>query len=197
LPAQDARVRWARRSVRPGDERAVAPDSPDSNARLLRETLVVPGALDGTRLHAPFAAMPSGPAEVEAAALAFERALPARFDLVLLGLGADGHVASLFPGSSALAERTRGWVAVEAPAQISTRLTLTPPRLLSAGALLVLASGEAKAAAVARALEGPPDLAGCPGQLARHGTWLLDVAAASRLQRVQRPRAGEPPRSVS
>ena len=197
LLARDARVPWARLSVRPGDERAVAPDSPDSNARLLRESLVAPGALDAGRLHAPFATAPRGPADVEAAAAAFDRALPARFDLVLLGLGADGHVASLFPGSPALQERERGCVVAQAPVPPIVRVTLTPPRLLSAGVLLVLAAGEEKAAAVARALEGPLDLAACPAQLARHATWLLDIAAASRLQRVRPPRAGDPPRAVS
>ncbi len=177
LLARDVRVPWTRLVVWPGDERAVAPDAPESNARLLRETLVLPGALPASALHAAFASAPRSEAEVQAAADACDRALPARFDLVLLGLGADGHVASLFPHAPALSERRRRCVAVRAPVEPSARLTITPPLLESAGVLLVLAAGAEKAAAVARALEGPPDPDGCPAQLARHGTWLLDVAA--------------------
>jgi len=195
--AADASVPWSRLLVWPGDERLVPPDSPDSNLRLLRETLLVPGALPAAALRAPFAALPRTEAGLRAAADAFDHALPERFDVLLLGLGADGHVASLFPGSAALHERRRRAVATLSPRPPVGRLSITPPLIESAGALLVLASGEDKAAAVARALEGPDDLLACPAQLARRATWLLDVAAASRLQRVQRLRSDGPPRSVS
>jgi 6-phosphogluconolactonase len=197
LLAADASVPWSRLVVWPGDERAVAPDSPDSNLHLLRETLVVPGALPAAALRAPFASVPRTEAELAAAAEAFDRALPERFELVLLGLGADGHVASLFPGSVAVRESRRRGLAATGPVAPFTRLTITPPLLASAGALFVLAAGAEKAQAAARALEGPDDVDACPAQLARRATWLLDVAAASRLQRVRPPRAGDPPRAVS
>jgi 6-phosphogluconolactonase len=189
LLARDAGVPWSRLRVWPGDERAVAPDSPESNVRLLRETLVVPGALPANALDAPFETAPRTEAELEAAAAAFARRLPERLDLVLLGLGADGHVASLFPGSPALDERRR-CVAVRGPVEPRARISLTPPMIATTGTLLVLASGSEKAAAVARALEGELDLRACPAQLARGGAWLLDVDAAGRLARVRGSRRG-------
>ncbi len=184
--ARDVSVPWGLLRVWLGDERAVDPDSPDSNARLLRETLVAEGALRSDQLHAPFSAAPRTHADTEAAAAAYARRLPERFDVLLLGLGADGHVASLFPVSPALDETQRRCVAVRAPVDPVERLTITPALIASAGAVLVLVSGASKAQAVARALEGEWDPARTPGQLARGGTWLVDLDAAAALRR---PRA--------
>ncbi|HEX5009909.1 MAG TPA: 6-phosphogluconolactonase [Planctomycetota bacterium] len=183
LLATDSRVPWPMLAVWLGDERAVAPDDPASNARLLHETLVEPGALRADQLHAPFTAAPRTHADVEDAASSYARRMPERFDLVLLGLGADGHVASLFPRSPALQEMERRCVPVRAPVEPVERITLTPPLVASAGALLVLVSGTEKAEAVARALEGEWDPRQTPGQLARHGTWIVDREAAGALRR--------------
>lgn len=188
--AQDPRVPWGLLRVWLGDERGVAPDSPESNAALLRATLLRDRALRPDQLHLPLAEAPRTHADLEAAAAAYARRLPEGFDLLLLGLGADGHVASLFPRSPALAEEHRRCVCVRAPVEPVERLTLTPPVLAAAASVVVLVSGAAKAGAVATALEGEWDPAQCPGQLVRRGSWLVDMEAAAGLRR---PRGPEPP----
>ncbi|WP_372522351.1 6-phosphogluconolactonase, partial [Sulfuricaulis sp.] len=123
----------------------------------------------------------------EAAADEYARRLPERLDLIILGVGEDGHTVSLFPGSSALKERVRKVVAVVGPKAPLQRLTVTPPVIVVAVNKIVLVSGAGKAGAVAQALEGPQNLDACPAQLARDGIWIMDRAAASGL-RHQPPR---------
>ncbi|MHB1845013.1 MAG: 6-phosphogluconolactonase [Deltaproteobacteria bacterium] len=150
------RIDWASTALLFGDERRVAPDDPSSNQRMARETLlsglaVAPGAflpLDG--------ADPDG----ERAAERYERDLRSELgadppDLLLLGLGPDGHTASLFPGSPALDEKSRWVRSVPPPAAVTPvvpRLTVTPPLLLRARRTLVLVTGEDKREALKRAL---------------------------------------------
>jgi 6-phosphogluconolactonase len=162
-----------------GDERAVPPDHAESNYRAAVETLFAsrPEAL--ARVHR----MPGDAADLEAAARAYGDGLPERLDLMLLGIGEDGHTASLFPGSTALAERAARIAVVTGPKPPNPRLTVTPPVIESARQLLVLASGEGKAAAVARALEGPPDVVAVPAQLVRAAAWLVDRDAGRLLAR--------------
>ena len=140
----------------------------------------------------------------EAAAREYERSLPARLDILVLGMGPDGHTASLFPGSAALDERHRRVVpVVGAKAPVLTvpdsavidsgtrRVVLVQlqegrfePRevkLEAARRVAVIATGEDKAAMVARAIEGPLAPKDVPVQLARRGSWFLDEAAAGRL----------------
>jgi 6-phosphogluconolactonase len=117
----------------------------------------------------------------EAAALAYARLLPPRIDVLLLGMGPDGHTASLFPGSAALHERERLVVPVVGAKPPAERLTITPPVIEAARKVAVLAAGEDKAAMVARAVEGPLEPEAVPAQLARRGVWFLDRAAAARL----------------
>jgi 6-phosphogluconolactonase len=109
-----------------------------------------------------------------------------RFDLVLLGLGEEGHTASLFPGTTALEEKTRLVVANWVPKLAAERITLTYPVLNAAAAVTFLVAGADKAEIVERVLEGPPD-AEVPASLVRPDrgelSWLLDRAAASRLDR--------------
>lgn len=110
----------------------------------------------------------------------------ARFDLILLGMGDDGHTASLFPGTPALGELSR-WVAAQYVDKLDVwRLTLTPPALNAAEAVLFLVTGAAKAPALAAVLEGPRLSQRYPAQLIqpRNGalTWLVDEAAASQLK---------------
>ena len=117
----------------------------------------------------------------EAAARDYERSLPARLDVLVLGIGPDGHTASLFPGSAALDERQRRVVPVTGAKAPAERLTITPPVIEAARQVAVIASGEDKAAMVARAIEGPLAPKAVPAQLARRGFWFLDEAAAARL----------------
>jgi 6-phosphogluconolactonase len=175
-----AAVPWGAISWYFGDERAVPPDHPDSNYRSARETLFAarPEALE--RVYR----MPAEAADLQLAARAYGELLPDPLDLILLGIGEDGHTASLFPGSPALGERSARVAVVTGPKPPNPRLTVTPPVIESARELLVLVSGAAKAEAVGRALEGPLDSMAVPAQLARPGTWIVDAAAASALGRL-------------
>jgi len=170
---------WERVHVYFGDERCVSPGAPNSNYRMASETLLDPLGLAAGRVHRMEADRP----DRQAAADAYDALLPARLTVLMLGIGREGHTASLFPGSPALAERDRRVVPVHTPASPPDRLTITPPVLAVAAHVVVLARGERKAEVVARALEAPWAPEVCPAQLARRGTWILDPAAASRLAR--------------
>ena len=172
-----AAVPWAAIDWYFGDERAVPPDHPESNYRAAREMLFAnrPETLARVRR------MPGDATDLEQAARDYGELLPDALDLLLLGLGEDGHTASLFPGSSALAERSARVVVVTGPKPPNPRLSITPPVIEAAREILVLVSGAGKAEALARALEGPLDVAAVPAQLARRGTWIADAAAAASL----------------
>jgi 6-phosphogluconolactonase len=176
-------VDWRRCELFFGDERAVPPDHPDSNYRMVQETLLATPAAAAARLHR----MPAEAADLDAAARDYERLLcallgtPPRLDLVLLGLGTDGHVASLFPAHAALRERRRFVVATPAPS-LAPRLTLTLAALDAARAVIFLVTGAHKAAIVRRVLYGAETPGEVPAQAvaARAGrvVWFVDRAAA-------------------
>jgi 6-phosphogluconolactonase len=155
----------------------VPPEHPESNYRAACETLFAgrPEALE--RVHR----IEAEAAELELAARAYAELLPDPLDLLLLGLGEDGHTASLFPGSAVLGERNARVAVVSGPKPPNPRLTVTPPVIESAREILVLVSGAGKAEALARALSGPLDVVAVPAQLARAGTWIVDAAAAAGL----------------
>ncbi|HEU5262677.1 MAG TPA: 6-phosphogluconolactonase [Gemmatimonadales bacterium] len=173
--AQD--IDWTRVDVYFGDERAVPPHHPDSNYRMVRERLLAHVPIPATMVHRMEAERP----DLDVAAAEYDRALPPRLDVLLLGMGPDGHTASLFPRSPALAERERRVVPVHSPKPPSLRLTITPPVIAAARSVAVVAVGEEKAAMTARALAGPFAPQDVPAQLARHGTWFLDPRAAALL----------------
>jgi 6-phosphogluconolactonase len=170
-------IDWSEVEVYFGDERAVPPDHADSNYRMVHEALLSRVPVPPGQVHR----MEAERDDREAAALEYERLLPPRLDVLFLGMGHDGHTASLFPGSAALDERQRRVVAVIGPKPPAGRLTITPPVIAAARSVAVLAIGDDKAATVARALEGPPDPQAVPVQLARRGVWFLDHAAATLL----------------
>ncbi len=176
-PPRAGAVDWARVEVFFGDERAVAPDAPESNYRMVREALLDRVPLAPARLHR----MPADRADLDGACLEYERLLPERFDVLLLGMGDDGHTASLFPRSPALDERHRRIVGVEAPVAPRRRMTVTPPVIAAARAVAVVVSGAAKAEMVARALRGPLTPREVPVQLAVGARWFVDEPAASAL----------------
>jgi 6-phosphogluconolactonase len=158
-----ARIPWPQVDVFWGDERYVPPDDPASNYRMAREALLDHVPCPAQNIHP----MPTQAVSPEAAAREYEHTLQALhgngggaarlFDLVLLGLGQEGHTASLFPGSPALAERRRWVAAVTAPIAPAVRLTLTLPALTRAAHIYVLATGSAKAPVLHEVLTGTPD----------------------------------------
>lgn len=176
--ALDPDVAWDKVEIFFGDERAVPPGDPQSNYHMARKSLLDAVPVPSDRVFRMQAERP----DREAAAEEYARRLPARLDLVILGIGEDGHTASLFPGSSALRETARKVVAVMGPKAPPHRLTVTPPVIAAAREKIILASGAGKAGAVAQALEGTNQPAQCPAQLARDGVWIMDRAAASGLR---------------
>ena len=188
------RIAWPRVHLFQVDERSVPPDHPESNFRMIRETLLVPSGMPPANFHR----MAGEAADAAEAARRYQeeigRVVPAReggfprFDLILLGMGNDGHTASLFPGSPALDEQRR-WVCPSSPgASGLPRLTLTFPLLNAAAQIVFLVSGSEKAATLRRVLEDPPQPRLLPAQGIRpvNGrlVWYVDEAAAAQLQRV-------------
>ena len=180
-------VMWSRVQVLWGDERCVPPDHAESNYRMARETLLervpVPAA-NVHRIHGEDD--PATAAEVyEATMRALLHTPGARIDLVLLGLGDDGHTASLFPGSAAIQEQTRWVMAAHAPAASMWRVTLTPAVINAAAEVLFLVSGGGKAGILRRVLEGPRRLQELPAQAIAPSNgrlgWCVDTAAAAEL----------------
>jgi len=175
-------IPWDRVQVYFGDERAVPPDHPDSNFRMAREALLARVGLKQGSVHR----MEAEAADLDSAAGRYAAGLPAALDVLILGVGADGHTASLFPGSPTLEERARRVVAATSPVPPTRRLTLTPPAIAAARRLVVLAAGADKAVAVARALAGSARPIDVPATLAREGVWFLDAAAAGGLPETRR-----------
>ena len=178
---------WDRVDVYWGDERYVSHDDQRSNYRMARETLLARVPLADANIHP----MPTHFDDPAVAARDYEQTLRTHFagewphfDLVLLGMGADGHTASLFPGSPALAERTRWVMPAITDADPPDRLTLTLPALNAARHIHFLVAGHEKAHAVARALSGSADPSICPAAGVQPAggevTWWLDEAAAGK-----------------
>jgi 6-phosphogluconolactonase len=192
-----SRIDWERVYCFWGDERCVPPEHPDSNYRMARETLLDPNDVPPENVHRmhgelpPQTAASSYEAELRSFAAAHPPAggLPAlRFDLILLGMGDDGHTASLFPHSAAIHESQRWVVSVPhttPPPPLVPRVTVTPVIINAAAHVVFLVSGTAKAERLQNVIAGERNPDELPSQIVRptHGqlTWLLDADAASRL----------------
>ncbi len=183
-------VQWSHVHLFWGDERCVPPDHPESNYRMAQESLLSKINIPESNVHRM-----AGEKEPATAAMEYEAelkkffrlsggALP-RFDLILLGLGEDGHTASLFPGSDALADTEHLVVAVHIEKLKSHRLTLTLPVLNNAAQILFLVAGESKSAILKDVLRANPLSSNLPaakvqpvnGQLA----WIVTQDAAAGL----------------
>lgn len=192
-PEYAARVDWAHVAIWFGDERCVPADHPESNFRMAHEALLAHVPIPAEQIHRMPGELPPDEAATRYEAdlrTGFNLApgeLP-RFDLIWLGMGNDGHTASLFPGTAALEVTDRLCVANHIPQLQTDRLTLTFPVLNAAARVAFLVAGEEKAPMVARVLEdrrapGEPLL---PVQRVRPTSgqllWLLDIDAAGQLQ---------------
>ena len=186
-PEYASAVDWLRVQLFWGDERCVAPDHADSNYRMAKEALVDHIPIPLSNVHRM-----QGELEPGIAASNYERALAdvfgettPRFDLLLLGLGENGHVASLFPHQAVLAEYTRHVAGVWVEAVKMSRITLTAPVINAAALVLFVVAGARKAAVVHRVLEGARDPAAIPAQIVSplngEVVWMIDRAAAAQL----------------
>jgi 6-phosphogluconolactonase len=191
-PEFAGRVDWPHVHVFWGDERCVPPDHPDSNYRMAREALLDHVPIPARNVHRI-----RGEMEPAQAADEYERTLrtflaarpggsPSCFDLVLLGMGSDGHTASLFPGTAAIREETRWVVAHDVHKLSAWRVTLTPVAINAAAHVTFLVAGAGKAERLREVLAGPhqPDV--LPAQIVRPTDgqllWLVDAAAAAHLR---------------
>jgi 6-phosphogluconolactonase len=195
-PARGA-VDWAHVDFYWGDERFLPAGDPERNETQARTALLDHLPVDPARVHPMGADTGTGPAGAEDAARAYADLLASRarpedhgdvpaFDVTLLGMGGEGHTASVFPHSPAVYETERTVVAVHGcPKPPPTRVSLTLPALRRSTEVWILSTGEAKAGAVAMALGGAGEVAvpvaGATGT--RRTLWLLDRAAAGKLPR--------------
>jgi len=187
-PSFRERMPWTQTTFFWGDERPVPPDHPDSNFRMAWEAMLSRVPVRPERVHRWPTELPPEKAacvyeETIRRALGLTASEPPRFDLVLLGLGADCHTASLFPGSPVLAERERLTAAPWVEALGTHRLTLTLPALNAARCVLFLVTGEEKAEALRAALAPEGDPARCPARAVRPTAgdllWIADRPAAA------------------
>jgi 6-phosphogluconolactonase len=171
------RVSWERVHVYWTDERHVPPDHQDSNYGMAWDALVMRVPIPPSHVHRIRGELPP-----DEAARLYEHEVPDQFDLTLLGVGEDAHIASLFPGSSLLTEERRRAAAAWAPHLKAYRISLTPPALLGSKHVVVLVAGAAKARAVAAAFDKAVNVERYPVHLLREAgdrvEWFIDRAAA-------------------
>ena len=184
-------IDWARVHVFWGDERLVPPDHADSNYRMVNTALLSKVPINATHVHR----VPTELGDPDAVAAAYEKTILQdfnagvgeipRFDVSVLGLGANGHTASLFPNTSSLAEKQKLVMAEFIQELDQFRVTMTLPLINHSRNIVFLVSGAGKASVVKEVLSGPNDPRRLPAQLIRpdDGTlaWMLDKAAAAQL----------------
>lgn len=181
---------WGKTDFIFGDERHVPPDHADSNYRMFKEALLdrLPkGLLDPAHVHRIQSEKAAATAaEDYARELAATLGVDApTVDVALLGMGPDGHTASLFPGTTALRDHDRSVCAVWVDKFSTYRITLTPPALCAARCIMFLVAGADKTKTLKAVLEGPSETDRYPSQgiLSRHGEtlWMVDEVAAAEL----------------
>jgi 6-phosphogluconolactonase len=184
-------IDWTKAEIFWSDERCVPPDDAESNYHLAHEVMLSKLPIPTNQIHR----MPADQNDQIAAAAAYEQELRRvfatdsipSFDLIQLGLGPEGHTASLFPHQASLQETQRLVMPVTVPKPPPPRLTLTPPILNAAQHILFLVTGAEKAGAVRAVLVGNYQPEEYPAQIVCHAagevTWMLDGAAASKLDK--------------
>lgn len=178
----DSAIDWTKVRIFFGDERCVPPDSDQSNYRMAREAMLEKLPIPQENIFRI-----RGEIDPQAAAIEYGQLLKQLFgdgglDLVLLGMGPDGHTASLFPHTEALNESKHRCVANYVQKLDCWRITMTAPFINRAAEVIFLVSGKDKTTALKEVLNGPPDTQRLPAQLIRptNGqlTWIMDAAAA-------------------
>jgi 6-phosphogluconolactonase len=186
-----AQVPWDKTQVYFGDERSVGPDHPDSNFRMAAETMLSKVPLNGDQVFR----IKGEHKDTERAAQEYEQALRAsfkiaegkfpRFDLVLLGMGNEGHTASLFPGTKALHQTRRLVVRNWVGKLYTDRVTLTAPVINNAARIIFMVTGADKELALKGVLEGPYEPDQLPAQMIQPSNgkslWLVDTIAGGML----------------
>ncbi len=195
-PALRAKVPWDKMQVFFGDERHVGPDHPDSNFRMANEAMISKSPLKPeqvTRIKGEYPDADQAAREYELAIRSYFKLADGefpRFDLVLLGMGSEGHTASLFPGTRALHEKRRIAVSNWVGKLLAERVTLTPPAINNAAHVIFMVTGADKAPALTAVLERVYEPDQLPAQLIQpaNGTllWLVDTAAGGLLTRAIR-----------
>ncbi len=176
-------IDWRRVIFYFGDERCVAPTDPASNYRMAKEALFDPLKLQGNAVRrmagelAPDAAAADYDAEVRGVIADHSPA----FDLTLLGMGVEGHTASLFPASPALDESNHAVASVTVPAEPPQRLTMTPVALGSSRQIIFMVTGKEKSKALAKVFSGGEDLPAARVAQLAPSRFLVDAAAAAKL----------------
>jgi 6-phosphogluconolactonase len=195
-PALRAQIPWDKLHIFFGDERHVAPGHPDSNFRMASETMISKSPLKPEQVTRIKGEYPDS----EQAAMEYEQAIRSyfkltagqfpSFDLVLLGMGSEGHTASLFPGTKALHETSRIAVRNWVGKLLTDRITLTAPAINNSARVIFMVSGADKAPALTAVLERAYEPEQLPAQLIQpvNGTllWLVDTAAGGGLTRAIR-----------
>jgi 6-phosphogluconolactonase len=182
-------IDWALTEIFWSDERSVPPDNEESNYHLAQEAILSKVPISAAQIHR----MPADAKDREQASLTYiqeiqrvfgTNGIPS-FDLIQLGMGPEGHTASLFPHQASLHEQSRLIMPVTVPKPPPPRLTFTPPLLNAATHVLFLVAGQDKADALQAVLEGEYNPDEYPAQIIRptqgEVTWMLDSAAASKL----------------
>ena len=191
------RIEWGHLHLFWGDEREVPPDHPESNFGLAHRLLIQHVSIPDTQVHRMRGELPASDAgRLYDAVLRARRDQTAGplFDVMLLGIGKNAHIASIFPNSPLLMpepderserpERLATGVAI--PELSQWRITMTPAALLDSAAIIMIANGASKASAIDAAIDGPADVTRYPAQLLRDAgervEWIIDAAAAARLR---------------
>lgn len=185
-----SQINWALVHIFWGDERCVPPDSPDSNYKMAHEVLLSNIPVPVSQVHRMPAEMADRNAASEQYVLEMQRTFGTNgipnFDLIQLGMGPEGHTASLFPHQASLHEQRRLVMPVSVPKPPPDRLTFTPPILNAARNVLFLVTGSDKAEALHAVLEGPYQPDEYPAQIVRSTSgevvWMLDMEAAKGLR---------------
>ncbi len=165
---------WDKTHIYWADERCVPPDDPRSNYRMAKEVFLDLIDIPSENIHRIQAEAP----DPAFAAEHYDVEFPSQPDFLILGMGVDGHTASLFPHSPALQEKQKRFVFVETPADPSHRITMTPPAVASAAEIFILVAGTEKAPALQKVFSETGSIDETPARLVHNAIWLVDRQAA-------------------